>query len=263
MTNVGTANAGVDVELLQFRCSNAAEKARWALDHKGIAHRRRSLLPGLHRGAVANLTAQTATPVLRIGEESIAGSAPIIEALEQRFPETPLLPSDPELRAQAIEHARHLDAKLGPAVRIAVLDAIGDDADYTARLYTPSDRPAMRAFYRAWLPFVRARMRRASGMRDKYSTRLAEQHLDTSAVSLARFARRSFHLCGEHFSVADLTAASLFAPLVSPPHPDVSFPEPMPASLAALIAKWRAHPAGEWVLEMYRRYRPVRPIGRS
>jgi hypothetical protein len=58
-----------------------------------------------------------------------------------------------------------------------------------------------------------------------------------------------------------LTAAALLAPLIDPPHPDMKKPDPQPPKLAALTAKWRDHPAGRWVLDIYDRHRPL--ISRS
>jgi len=247
------------VELLQFRFSNAAEKVRWALEYKGIAHRRRDLLPGLHRAKVKRLTKQTATPVLLLDDARICGSAEITAALERRFPESkPLYPTDPTLRAQALDLERHFDRLLGPAVRIAILGAVLDDARYAAELLASGSPPTTRALYRAVLPFLRGPMRSASGIDHPYATRLAAHQLEQSAVSLARLAKRSFYLCGDGFSVADLTAAALLAPLVAP-HPQMRPPEPMPDALAALVEKWRSAPVGAWVLEMYRRHRPVNP----
>ena len=76
--------------LWQFRASHFNEKARWALDWKGIRHERRSLLPGPHAPVVLWLTGQTAVPVLQIDGETVADSTRIIEALERRSPERPL-----------------------------------------------------------------------------------------------------------------------------------------------------------------------------
>jgi glutathione S-transferase len=86
------------VVLHQFASSHFNEKARWALDWKGIPHRRRTHLPGPHAPALQRLSGQRATPVLVIDGDVIAGSAAILAALDARFPERPLLPADATLR---------------------------------------------------------------------------------------------------------------------------------------------------------------------
>ncbi len=49
--------------LLQFPYSPYNEKARWALDYKRVAHRRRSFLPGPHKLKIRRLTGQSGLPV--------------------------------------------------------------------------------------------------------------------------------------------------------------------------------------------------------
>lgn len=110
------------VELFQFRYSPYNEKVRWALDLKRVPHRRTSLLPGPHIAKLRAMTGQTATPVLRIGDETLFGSARIVARLDQLYPEPRLIPEDRSERelAQAIE--QRFDEDLTPRVRRAVLD---------------------------------------------------------------------------------------------------------------------------------------------
>jgi hypothetical protein len=55
-----------EIVLHQFPASHFNEKARWALDWKGLPHRRASYLPGPHAPRIRRLTGQTATPVLEL-----------------------------------------------------------------------------------------------------------------------------------------------------------------------------------------------------
>ena len=59
---------------------------------------------------------------------------------------------------------------------------------------------------------------------------------------------------GDAFSVADLTAAALFTPLLAPPERQYQPPRSAPA-VVALRAELEARPGGEWVHEMYARHR--------
>src|SRR5262249_6254633 len=85
----------------QFRFSHFNEKARWALDWKGIAHVRRSLLPGFHVPRVLWMTGQKSLPVLVLDEETIHDSTRIIERLERVRPEPALYPADAADRPRA------------------------------------------------------------------------------------------------------------------------------------------------------------------
>ena len=65
----------------------------------------------------------------------------------------------------------------------------------------------------------------------------------------------SGYLVGESFSVADLTAAALFSPLVMPKEIQYPFPAPVPKSLAEFRDSLSKHPGFGWVAEIYRRHR--------
>ena len=80
--------------LWQFTASHYNEKARWALDWKGVAHVRQSLLPGPHALKIRRMTGQTAVPVLVLDGRAIHDSTRIIEALELAYPDPPLYPRE-------------------------------------------------------------------------------------------------------------------------------------------------------------------------
>jgi glutathione S-transferase len=64
----------------------------------------------------------------------------------------------------------------------------------------------------------------------------------------------SGYLVGDRFTVADLTGAALFTPLIAPPERQYAPPPPAPAMLE-LRAELEARDAGKWVHEMYARHR--------
>ncbi len=69
----------------------------------------------------------------------------------------------------------------------------------------------------------------------------------------------SGYLVGEHFTVADLTAAALLYPVARPPE----FPYPLvadpPDSALEFLDPLAQRPGGRWVAEMYHRHRNVSP----
>src|SRR3954449_2608052 len=88
------AKAGSPPVLWHLKVSNYNEKVRWALDHKGVAHRRRAAVPGAHRAGAARLTGGSTMPVLVLDGEAIGDSTDIIAAVERHWPEPPLYPED-------------------------------------------------------------------------------------------------------------------------------------------------------------------------
>lgn len=239
--------------LWQFRASHYNEKVRWALDWKGIRYERRSLLPGPHALVVLWLTGQKSVPVLRLDGETITDSTRIIAALERRFPERPLYPADPDARRRALELEEYFDDEIGPHVRRCLFHAVLDQTDFILGLFAVDASPTARTLYRAAFPLIRAIMRA-----DMTITNDASAHslmrLDAAFDRLEREIRPSGHLVGDTFSVADLTAAALLAPLTFPPQYPYTVP-PLPERAQELQARYAERPGFAWARDMYRRHR--------
>jgi glutathione S-transferase len=251
-----------DLELFQFRYSHYNEKVRWALDFKGLPHRRTDLLPGPHARVLKKLTGQTQTPVLRMKGEYVHDSAWIIERLELIFKDAPsLYPRDEAMRNRARELEHHFDFVVGPAVRVCAFVGMLDSGDYIARMFSSGQPVLGRTLYRAAFPFVKGLLKKANGITSRDAIAEADRLVAANMESIAKVTFKSKYLAGNEFSIADLTAAALLAPLIDPPHPDMKRPDPQPQKLAALTQKWRDHPAGRWVLDIYERHRPL--ISRS
>ena len=95
--------------------------ARLMLERKGIEYKRIDLLPPFHRWILRALRwPGTTVPALQIEGEKIVNTRAISRDLEQRVPEPPLFPSDPELRAKVEEAERWGDEEFwDPTNRIA------------------------------------------------------------------------------------------------------------------------------------------------
>jgi glutathione S-transferase len=243
------------LELLQFRHSPYNEKVRWVLDLKRVPHRRRSLLPGPHFGVVKKLTGRTTTPVLRAEGHAIDGSARIIEWLEARYPDPPLLPAAAADRAEALRIQARFDDDLTPRIRRAVLDALLQQPGYFAAVFGDGASAFKRAAYACVVPLAAPLVRKGNGITGAASVQdgllAAQQALDF----VAERAARTGYLVGGQFSLADLTAASTLAVLVRPAHSPMSAPQPVASVTQALIDRFAAHPAAAWVRRIYERHR--------
>jgi glutathione S-transferase len=243
------------IELLQFRFSHFNEKARWALDFKGVPHTRRSLLPGPHVPVVSRLTGKTELPVLRVDGEVIGGSAAIVDTLERRYPDRPLYPARPEWQMEALEIQRWFDAEVGPGGRAAMFLDLLPEGRYAARCFTQGFAGFGPAMYRAIFPMIRVVMRQ--------KMRLGEAAREPGLAALrkgldfvaAKAGPRGF-LVGDRFSVADLTAASLLALVCFPPELRPGLPQPVVPAMAGWLARWADHPGTAWVQAMFREHRP-------
>jgi glutathione S-transferase len=243
--------------LWHIKVSNYNEKARWALDYKRVAHRRRDPMPGAHMLIALALTRRVATfPVLQIDGRAIGDSTRIIAELERRISDPPLYPTDPAARRRALELEEFFDQNLGHDVRRVVFWELLRDPQFmrssAAQITTPRQGRALAAVLPAFSVMLRRRYtiseRSAaqSLLKLRAAMRLIEDVLDGRD-----------HLVGNEFTVADLTGAALLAPLLAPPglpyrDPSVAFP----SRLQEIAAELRALPAGEWVLRTYKRDRP-------
>jgi glutathione S-transferase len=244
-----------DLELFQFKRSHYNEKARWALDYKGLTHRRRSLLPGPHRVTVTRLSGQVQVPVLRDGGRIIAGSAQIIDHLERIAPEPALYPQDADARDRALALQSWFDAEVGPAVRCAAFSDLMADSGYFARVFSDESPPAVRALYRALLPATKALMRRDLDISPE-TVGPARERVREALERVAEQTRATGYLVGDSFGIADLTAAALLMPAVNPPG-GARYPEPLAPVAVRWVARWADHPGSEWVRGIYARHRGV------
>lgn len=246
-----------DVVLHQFPMSHYNEKARWALDWKKVPHRRVNYLPGPHSRAIVKLSGQSSTPVLKLGDDVVCGSAAILQRLEADYPEPALLPSDPDLRRLALEIQERFDREVGPATRTALFSVLMNETAYVARMFG-SPQPATRRFvYRMIFPLARGKVQAAYQTNDADHVARCERVAEAALDEVAQRSATTGYLVGDCFTLADLTCAALLAPLAGPEHPDMKRPSPRPESVRRYVARYEDHPGAQWVRRIYESDRPA------
>src|SRR2546425_9473132 len=138
--------------LWQFRFSHFNEKARWALDWKGIAQVRRSLLPGFHIPRVLWMTGQKSLPVLVLDGDTIHDSTRIIEPLERERPEPALYPADAAARRRALALEDFFDEELGPHLRRALFHELLPETAFADAAFTLGCGPGTPRLYPPLFP---------------------------------------------------------------------------------------------------------------
>jgi glutathione S-transferase len=244
--------------LITIPISHYCEKARWALDRAGIAYRERAHLQVLHWIPVARAGGRKTAPVLVWGDRVFADSAEIVEEASSRGrPDRALFPEDPAAAAEVRALQRDFDEILGPEGRRWMYFNLRGRRDI-AIAYGCAGVPA-------W-------QRRALPLAYPLAARIIDRYLDITPDNAKRSeaeVRVVFdsvaerlddgrpYLCGERFSAADLTFASLAAPMLMPPQYGVPLPQPgeLPSPMAAKVEEFRAHPAGAHALTMFREER--------
>jgi glutathione S-transferase len=251
-------SGGSTPTLWQIQISHYSEKARWALEYKGIDHVRRSPLPGMHIPIALWLTggAHPTFPVLELDGRRIGDSTAVIAALEERFPQPPLYPEDPAQRARALELEDFFDEELGPHIRrLAFFELIQEPEMFAEVASRTAPGPLAKAkglsgaYARAYTSLRFGANRSAPAELAKRKIAAAMDRLDAELE-----ANGGEYLVGERFSVADLTAASIGYPLVGPaegPVPD----SPSPPAFERFRTSFAGRPGYAWIEEMFRRHR--------
>lgn len=245
--------------LYQFPLSLYCEKTRWNLDIKGIDYDCRDLLPGPHAITAWRLAHQRALPILQDGKKSIGDSSKIALYLDQHYPQYPLLPVDPTSRQQVLKLEAWFD-ELGDHVRrycwsMAINDPEVNQIFFGFKGYTPWQQRLAETSK----PLLRLMIRRTFGVYEQQIVH-SQGRIAEALPQLETWLKgnTNSYLVGDHFSLADLTAASMLAPLIGPnnsPWADARLPRVDQQQRTAL----RASMAGQWVLRLYQHYR-IQPI---
>ncbi|MDP4890786.1 MAG: glutathione S-transferase [Porticoccaceae bacterium] len=243
--------------LYVFGISHYCEKARWALDYLGIDYKLHFLAAGLHGRAVRKLGApRSSLPVLATGNEVIQGSAAIIdwaEAYKAAHTAQSVSLESPDNQDEVKQIEKRLDDVLGVHVRrYYYSEALVFYPAQVRAIFTSDLAGFPKVFTLVAWPLIRRLMMKGMDLG-------AAQHLQ----SRERVAKElewldglladKQYLVGDRLSRADLTAASLLAPLVSPAqHPKCI---QLPPKLSADSELWRQRRSMQWTADLYGKYR--------
>lgn len=245
------------MRLLEFPHSHYCEKARWALDYKGVPFRAVPVMPGFHVITVRRYAQDTAVPVLLDGGRVVQGSGAIIDYLEQQHPAQPLTPADARERAECLAIEAEMDDRLGENLRRILYHWLLAYPDFIRYCFTYP----MPAHKRALVGLIYPALRRKIYQTYVISPARVERSQREFERALAEIGQRldgKHYLVGERFTRADLSVAAMLSLLVMPPeHPFRWLPIP-DSEARAFYDAYRDHPVCAWVSQMYRMHR--RPV---
>lgn len=233
--------------LLTLAPSHYCERARWALDQQMVAYDEERLAPGAHILRVKRLgVSATSLPLLLLADGSICqGSDRILDW-------TGLPGGDLEIE-------RRMEHTTAPLIRQCLYAGLLSDPRSGIRdvlLRGTSGRQA--TIGRLTWPLLRRVMAAGMNARPRLLSSLIAQvdhELDWFDQVLAE---RGDYLVGANFGRADLTAASLLAPIALPqvePIKSISAGIRWPQTLAPSITRWLDRPSLKWVRSRYAAYR--------
>lgn len=242
--------------LITIAFSHYCEKARWALDRAGVDYVEEAHLPVFHYAATRKWKTRTVPLLIDHDGTPIKDSTDIVAWADRHRPGSmiPVAGGQDEL---AIED--DLDNHFGPATRRWAYyfllpekradKYIVEGAPTWQRRALKLSRPIAVQMLKRSLKIDAAGVERSRKKIEEAMSRVDEILAD---------GRR--YLTGDRFTVADLTFASLAAPILLPDgHPVQSIPiDLLPADARREVDAWRARPAGQYALRLYAQDRAPR-----
>ena len=242
------------ITLYQFQCSHYCEKARWALDYKGLRYVCKNLVPGPHLKVTKRLARKSSLPILVDDGAVVQDSTSIITFLDEKYPDRPLTPRDPAEARKASEWEEYLDEEIGVALRLWFYYYILPDRDRALRFLLEGAPWYGRAIMAFAFPRIRAAMMEYMNI-DAETASQSEQRMVAAFERLDGAVQARQFLVGNSFSKADLTACALLSPYCSPGRSDQELSVAHPPQVCALREKHRDRAFFKWVLDIYRTQR--------
>ena len=196
------------MRLFQIPFSHNCIKARHVLDLKGLTYDTVDINPAL-RGEVKRISGQTLVPVLVDRGHVVSGSTQIALYIDERHPDPPLLPSDPQERAECLILTDWADeAFMALSRRLAYYQVISAP-EQLGQLFFPAAAPAVRRAAGAGAAQV---LRMRFGISAERNARDEDEARRAARLALDRLGGAE-HLIGDRLSLADITLATMVAPL--------------------------------------------------
>jgi glutathione S-transferase len=244
--------------LITIPFSHFCEKGRWALDRLRIPYEEEGHVPILHYAATYSRGAGRTVPVLTSRAGVFADSTDILKYLDGfARPEERLYPEDPALRGEVLALEELFDDRLGPATRLWAYYHLLPQRELLLQ-YLEGTVPGLElATLRLIYPAAGFMMRRKLSITPE---RVAQGLVEVREI-FGQVAQRLKdgrpYLCGERLSAADLSFGALGAPVVLPPGYQGPIPpyEELPRVMLELVDELRAHPAGAFILKLFREHR--------
>lgn len=242
----------MSLTLYQFPISHFCEKARWALDYKGLDYTAKTLLPGLHVKTTKKLASRSSVPILVHDGRSVQGSAQIITYLDEQFPDKKLTPVNSEEAQLALEWERYLDGEVGIHVRRYAYNTLLNHPKMVIGFFAKGGPFWAKPFLTLSYPKLARLMRKGMDINEATAAESKQRVL----VALERIndaLDEKQYLVGNRFTRADLAAAALLAPLFMPPEYGLDWPEQLPEPLRADVDA--LEPQLAWAREIYKKHR--------
>jgi len=240
------------VTLITVPLSHFCEKARWALDRAGLAYREEPHAPLLSR-FVTWRSAGGSVPVLIHDDRHLIDSTDILVHLDGLQGGDWLYPRDAGARREVDELEEKFDADLGPHARRWVYSQLLPHADLVRALWSRGVPRGQARLVPLMAPLARYLVRKGY----RITTESARRSLDRVRAIFndvgARLSEGREYLVAGRFTAADLTFASLAAPMLLPAECRAVQPslEELPEAMREEVQLLRDTRAGRFALRLF------------
>jgi glutathione S-transferase len=245
------------LELYQFEVSQYSEKVRLILDYKGLEYKKIEVTPGVGQLEVYKISGQRQVPVLKDGDTVIADSTEIALYLDRKYPEKPILPTDPVQRGQCLLIEEFADESIGVKGRKAFLGALNKNSNFRKSIL-PKQTPDLLKNLIGAVPSEFLDLLGGTVGVGGDALKDAEKGLKQDLEALTLILEKKPYLVTDHPTLADLAVAGLSIILKMPAGNYLDIPEEFKGKGIPGIADNVAYePFFAWRDRLYEQYRQV------
>ncbi len=241
--------------LITITISHYCEKARWALDYLDIEYIEENHAPPFHQ-FYTNREGGSSVPVLVTENGAYTDSTDILEYLD-RQKEGQLYPTDPSLRQKVQELEELFDTQLGVAVRCWGYFYTMKNPQLVENVWAQQVPWWQKIGLKFMLSRVFDRLKNGYQINEENAKQSLENIRSIFSKVEQILADNNKYLVGDRFTAADLTFATLAAPILRPKnHPFMSGKvKGMPIEMLEIVAELRRSVAGKYALKLYKEER--------
>ncbi|MDJ0723777.1 MAG: glutathione S-transferase family protein [Prochloraceae cyanobacterium] len=212
------------LELYQFELSQYSEKVRLILDYKGLEYKKIEVTPGVGQLELFQLSGQRQVPVLKDGDTIVTDSTEIAFYLERKYPEKPLIPTDPVQKGQCLLIEEWADESIAIKGRKAFVGALNQNQNFRTSIL-PQDTPDLLKNLVGAVPseFLNLLGTGIGYSRDAIAE--AERGLKQDLEALSLILKERPYLVGDRLTLADLAVAGVSIILKYPEGAYLDLPE--------------------------------------
>ncbi|NJM96096.1 MAG: glutathione S-transferase family protein [Phormidesmis sp. RL_2_1] len=196
------------LELHQFEASHYSEKVRLVLDYKQLPYKTIEVSPGIGQIELYRLSGQRQVPVLKDGDVVIPDSTAIARYLDKKYPERPLIPTEPKQKGLCLMMEAWADESIGLNGRKAMIGAFNQHPNFRTALLPVSTPELVKSVIGAVPGDVLNLLGTGVGFGSdavKSATEILRQDLEALCLILGT----QPYLCGDQPTLADFAVAGL------------------------------------------------------